>query len=156
MNQNKNYSEYRNQIIYNGRWVSNWFSNMVLCDIIIDGKKYNSTEVYYQSKKMKYEKDEIYISSLEPHKAKTEASKLEKKDNWDDVKIAVMMVALKEKYKQPYWKEQLLNTKNNKIVEWNNWGDKYWGVSVKDNLGLNILGKILMDIREEYKYKSLF
>ena len=153
-----NYKDYRYQIKYDNKtnWVSNWFSNMIDVEIIIDGITYQSTESYYQSQKALNENDKLYIASLSGIDAKRESKKIEIRSDWDNIKIDVMKKALKTKFTIPYWKEKLLSTGNEPIIEWNNWNDKFWGVSIKDNKGQNNLGKLLMEIREEFKYKSLF
>jgi predicted NAD-dependent protein-ADP-ribosyltransferase YbiA (DUF1768 family) len=46
-------------------------------------------------------------------------------------------------------KEQLIATGNEELVEGNTWGDIYWGVS--RGRGKNMLGKILMRVREELR-----
>ena len=48
------------------------------------------------------------------------------------------------------WHEKLMEEKS-KIVEYNNWGDSFWGVDVYSEFGENHLSKLLMKIREEFK-----
>ena len=152
----KNWEEYKTALTYKGRWVHNWFSNMILVDILIDGEIYKSVENYYQSQKMTNEKDRLYIMSLTPEQSKTKAKKLVIRSDWQSYKFIVMKIALIEKFNIEKWKQKLLETNNDKIIEWNNWNDKEWGVSIKDCVGHNHLGMMLMEIREFHKYKSLF
>ena len=151
------FEKYRHQIIFdeNNKWVFNWFSNMIQCDIEIDGFIYQSSESYFQSQKATNEKDRLYIASLPGPKSKMKAKTIEIRDDWEEVKLMVMKRILFKKFTQQKWKTLLLKT-TEPIIEWNNWNDKFWGVSIKDNNGQNHLGKILMEIREELKYKSLF
>jgi len=153
----KNWEQYKKNIVFskNG-WVDNWFSNMIETDIEIDGEIYKSVENYYQSQKMTNDKDRKYIASLSPHESKTKARFLSIRDDWNKEKFNVMRKALDVKFRLPYWKKKLISTGNDKIIEWNNWGDKIWGVSIHDNLGHNRLGIMLMEIRSELKLKSLF
>ena len=44
---------------------------------------------------------------------------------------------------------QLLDTGDQELVEYNTWGDTYWGVCTRIRQGQNWLGKILMEVREE-------
>jgi len=153
----KNWEEYKTNIIYyETGWVNNWFSNMLLSEIEIDGEIYKSVENYYQSQKMTTEKDRSYIAGLSPENSKTKARKLSIRDDWKTYKFVAMRTALEVKFNLPVWKKKLLATGNDKIIEWNNWGDKIWGVSVKDNLGQNHLGIMLMDIRTNLRMNSLF
>ena len=50
--------------------------------------------------------------------------------------------------------ERLVKTGNAVLVENNDWGDTYWGVD-KSKGGLNKLGHILMEIREEKKQEFI-
>jgi len=45
---------------------------------------------------------------------------------------------------------KLLETGNDEIIEWNNWGDRIWGKTL-DGIGENRLGIMLMDIRNKLK-----
>jgi len=144
------------ELTYKNRWVFNWFSNMIPCDIEIDGKLYKSTENYYQAMKTTNEEDHNIIASLSPEQSKARIRKFSIREDWDDIKVNVMQSALEVKFSQPEWKERLLATSREPIVEWNNWNDKFWGVSIKDNLGKNKLGSLLMEIRQNYKLNSLF
>ena len=47
--------------------------------------------------------------------------------------------------------ERLINTNDKYLEEGNTWGDRIWGTV--DGVGANLLGQILMEIREEFKNK---
>ena len=148
----KNWKEYRPESFeYIDKWVKNWFSNMVVCPVTIDGIEYISTENYFQAMKSLNKEDHIRISKLAPNKSKHEGRKLPLRDDWEEIKFEVIKTALRAKFNIPEWKEQLLATGNSTIIEWNNWKDKVWGVTIDDNEGKNLLGIALMEIREELK-----
>lgn len=69
---------------------------------------------------------------------------------WEHVKLGVMYFIVHEKFFQnPELARWLLDTKDEEIVEGNNWGDTTWGqVGGK---GQNHLGKILMKVRKELR-----
>ena len=70
--------------------------------------------------------------------------------DWEEVKDDVMRKAVLKKFKtHAEIREILLTTADEKIVE-NAPGDYYWGCG-KDGSGKNILGKILMEVREELR-----
>lgn len=134
---------------YNGRWIKNWFSNFVPIPIIVDGIHYTSVENYYQAMKSLKEEDHWRIANLTPSQAKREGRKLKIRADWEEVKYRIMKQALIYKVEQnPKFRDQLLATGNEVLIEWNNWGDRIWGVDIKDNLGQNLLGKALMEVRE--------
>ena len=61
-----------------------------------------------------------------------------------------MYEIVKEKFTQHEdLKRRLLETGDEELQEGNNWYDTYWGVDIHTGKGLNMLGKILMRIREE-------
>ena len=45
----------------------------------------------------------------------------------------------------------LIETGNAELLEGNTWGDTHFGVCSKTGVGENVLGKILMRVREELK-----
>ena len=71
------------------------------------------------------------------------------REGWDSEKVAVMMSVVREKFRQhPDLAAMLLATGNELLVERNSWGDRFWGTDV-DGEGENMLGKILMRVRDE-------
>lgn len=135
-----------------GGWIQNWFSNMRRSPIVIDGIEYAAVENYFQSHKSLDPSEHIRISQLAPNISKREGRKLALRPDWEEVKYDVMMTALRAKFSQPYWRKLLLDTGDETIIEWNNWNDRIWGVSITDCLGYNLLGKALMEIREELRH----
>lgn len=71
-------------------------------------------------------------------------------ENWDEIKDQIMEIAVFAKFKQnKKLKDLLLSTGNAELVE-NSPRDYYWGIG-KDGKGKNMLGKILMKVRELLK-----
>lgn len=141
---------------YKGKWVFNWFSNMLPLDtsFLYQGIEYKTVENFYQA--MKLPKDKLSlrkeISELSSQKAKKEIRNKEKylwREDWNkEMALSVMEYALRIKFsKDTSWYKKLITTKG-EIVEWNNWGDVFWGKTL-DGKGENHLGKILMKIRDE-------
>jgi len=67
--------------------------------------------------------------------------------NWDTERVLVMRRLLQEKFKNPLLRSLLLVTENIPLVEGNTWHDTTWGVC--NGVGSNLLGKLLMEIRDE-------
>lgn len=59
-----------------------------------------------------------------------------------------MECLVRQKFSYPSLKLQLLQTSNVKLIEGNEWKDRFWGMYRGQNE--NHLGKILMKIRDEY------
>ena len=75
--------------------------------------------------------------------------------DWEEVKEQVMYKALVEKFSIPELQKALLATGDEELIEGNYWHDNTWGDCYcdhcKDIKGQNLLGKLLMQIREEIK-----
>ncbi len=73
--------------------------------------------------------------------------------DWESVKTQRMKSILTQKFQNPTLKTLLEETQNKYLEETNHWKDTFWGVC--DGIGENILGKILMEIREENRHKIM-
>ena len=128
----------------------NWFSNMFPFEepLIYQGIKYRTVEHFYQAMKTKDLLKRKEIAALSsPYYAKSKGKRLIIREDWNNIKLSVMEFALKWKFKEgTIWYEILNNTKG-ELVEWNNWGDTYWGKDIKTKEGENNLGKLLMNLR---------
>lgn len=153
---NQDWSQYKPESFeYNGKWIKNWFSNMAYSGIEIDGIIYGSVENYYQLQKCTNPEIWEKFARLAPSQVKKLGRNLDIRKDWEEVKYDVMKKGLLAKFSQPLWKSQLLETGDEMIIEWNNWGDRIWGVDVRDNKGQNLLGKALMEIRKQLKTNQL-
>ena len=145
------WSEYKpDQFTYRGKWIDNWFSNMVVTPFKThDGVEYASVENFYQSCKAIEWDDRFRISQTKsPSWAKQEGRRINIRKDWEDIKYLSMWTGLcyKFSHQHPDQVKKLLDS-NDVIVEWNNWGDRIWGADVKTGKGRNILGIMLMDLR---------
>ena len=69
-------------------------------------------------------------------------------EDWEVRKLRVMYDLLQQKFAPGTpLAQQLMATAPGQLVEGNNWGDRFWGVC--DGDGLNILGRMLMNIRDK-------
>lgn len=125
-----------------------FLSNFYPYPINIGKFEYPTVEHYFQAMKCVRASDREKIrKAASPGEAKKLGRKVELRKDWDDVKIKIMKVALREKFKDPTLARQLLNTGDSILVEGNVWGDVFWGKC--KGRGQNILGKLLMKIRQE-------
>ena len=53
-----------------------------------------------------------------------------------------------QKFMKPDLRGWLKHTDPQTLIEWNDWGDRFWGRDRKTGEGLNVLGQLLMDIRK--------
>jgi len=134
------------------KWLSNFYpSHFTYLD-----REYKSVEHFYQSKKAIKESDETSIINMYlAFEAKKAGRKVELRNDWEEKKGDVMLLALLLKFSIPSLKDKLLGTGNVFLKEGNTWHDNYWGncycYKCKDIKGLNMLGKLLMEVREFYR-----
>ena len=84
-----------------------------------------------------------------PGQAKRLGRKCFLRKDWEEVKDHAMLSVLRAKFANPELKEKLIATGDAELVEGNHWNDTYWGVC--NGIGKNMLGKLLMQVREEIK-----
>lgn len=63
-----------------------------------------------------------------PGKAKSFGKQIPLREDWEDMKIQVMRDLTAQKYDIAELQEKLLATKGRSIVEFNTWGDDFWGM----------------------------
>ena len=142
-----------------------WLSNFWFCDIIFEGIKYPTVEHAYQA--AKYDKllishididgNKVYVRDLirqsqKPGEAKKLGKKFKFREDWEQVKVSIMKDLLREKFKNPYLREKLIATKDWTLEEGNHWHDTFWGIYPPGSGdGQNMLGKLIMEVREEIR-----
>jgi len=131
-----------------------WLSNFFDCELEYEGISYPTVEHFYVSMKTTDIELRQTISKIEtPGKAKRFGQKeIDIRDDWDDIKISIMQYGLNVKFNKPYFKELLLSTGDQKIIEGNLWHDNFYGSCHCDECGdkgRNILGKMIMELRTD-------
>jgi len=123
-------------------------SPFVFCDV-----KYETVEHAFQALKATNQKDhDLVKNSKNPSEAKRYGRNIKLRDDWEEVKDDIMYDLVKAKFLQnPGQAKMLTETGNAELVEGNTWGDTHFGVCSKTGVGENVLGKILMDVREDIK-----
>ncbi len=146
-----------------GRWIKNWFSNFEELDepFRYQGMTFTTVEVFYQCMKIPKEERILRwrVSLMTPAAAKRFCSARRKnfrlRSDWEDIKEKAMGRALGIKFdKGTTWYDRLKKT-TGPIVEKNNWHDNIWGSCICEkcsNKGRNLLGSLLMKIREENRW----
>lgn len=140
-------------MIHEFRDENRWLSNFAECEIVVKGLTYPSVENAYMSMKSTDNDWKELCTKITPGQAKTKSKNIVIRDNWDDIKIMVMSFCLTQKFNQEPFKSKLIATGNQNIQEGNRWGDKFWGVDLKEspNVGENHLGRLIMNIRNGFE-----
>lgn len=128
-----------------------WLSNFAPSPIMFNGYSFPTVEHAYQAAKAWDNvllRDAI-IGAGTPAMAKKLGSKAKLRPDWDTAKVDIMRQLLVLKFSIPEYRDKLLATGNAYIEETNYWGDRFWGVC--RGVGLNTLGKLIMNIRDTLK-----
>lgn len=121
-----------------------------------DGIRYPTVEHAFQAAKTTNIAIRKNIASQPtPGKAKYIGRHIKLRPEWREARIDVMRCCLRKKFEKPELQKKLLATGDEILREGNCWHDNYWGDCYCDKchsiIGLNNLGKLLMEIREEIK-----
>lgn len=129
---------------------NHFLSNFFMAEVVYEGMTYPSSEHAYQAAKTLDNQERERISQLlTPALAKKAGKHVDLRADWEQVKIPIMTEIVRDKFvRHPELKQRLLDTGDALLVEGNWWHDTFWGVC--NGRGRNYLGKILMQIRDEF------
>lgn len=128
----------------------NWLSNFYHCHVPLNGNFYRNAEAAFQAQKTLDPEIREEFERLDPLKAKRKGRRVKLREDWEDVKVKIMREVVKSKFmSNPELRNKLIATGDAELVELNSWNDRTWGVCSKTNIGKNLLGKILMEVRKE-------
>lgn len=129
------------------------FSNFSRHPVFLKGKRWPTTEHFFQAQKFAGEPDEEEVRrAAKPSEAANmgRSRKRPLRRDWEGVKEQVMLDAVRAKFTQhDDLKAVLLGTGDAKLVEHTE-KDAYWGDG-GDGSGKNRLGHILMRVRDELR-----
>lgn len=132
------------------RFLSNFYSPSW---ILYEGISYPTSEHAYQAAKTLDNSERENISNLaSPGDAKRAGKSVTLRPDWEEVKESVMYDILVIKFKNPILRVKLIETEDHELIESNTWHDCVWGICTCrecNNVGQNLLGKLLMKIRRE-------
>jgi N-glycosidase YbiA len=138
---------------FQGKW--RFLSNFWVAPTLFEGVIYPTAEHAYQSAKSD---DKMMRFSIKqcgtPGRAKRLGQKITLREDWEEIKRAVMEKVVRAKFSlNRDLGRQLVNTGKGLLSEGNYWHDNFWGDcwcdDCADIIGQNHLGRILMKIREE-------
>lgn len=158
---------------YDAKKAHGFLSNFYISPITIQGITYSSVEHFFQASKFDdpWYRDQI-IKAKTPAMAKYIAAQkiigrwpwqiqldiiiengisrgVHIRENWDKHRIKVMIKGVLHKFKNPTLRKMLLDTDRAILIEASP-RDNFWGWG-KDKKGKNMLGKILMCVRDKIK-----
>lgn len=138
---------------FNGefRWLSNFWPVPITR---AGGITYPSSEhAYVAAKTVNLELRRTVAALPTAVDAKSFGHKISLRSDWEQVKDSEMLSILRIKFLNPVLREKMINIGHAQLVEGNTWGDTYWGVC--NGKGQNMLGKLLMQVRDEIRREDL-
>ena len=133
-----------------------FLSNFCPCNVKYEGLTYPTTEHAYQAAKtidvahrktFALEGRVMGLPILSAGAAKRAGRRVPLREDWEEVKLEVMEAILKLKFSQRYFRQRLIDTGEEDLVEGNTWNNVFWGIC--RGIGRNHLGKLLMKIRSQ-------
>ena len=131
-----------------------FLSNFGAASVFLDGVEYRSVEVAYQAAKWKPEQREFFSTCTELQSIDYNRKNVPdgySAEDWDSKKVKIMEELLRQKFDpslNPENHQRLAETGEKYLEERNWWGDLFWGADKEGN-GENMLGKILMEVRDK-------
>ncbi len=127
----------------NNYYLSNYYERDIACF----GFTFKNNEAAFQAMKCPERANEF--CNLDPAAAKRLGRQVKLRHDWEQVKEEVMYEVCRAKFTQHEdLKAKLLSTGSVQLIEGNDWSDTEWGVC--NGKGKNKLGKILMQLRQEF------
>ena len=148
-----------NRVILRFRGKYSFLSNFYPCEVEYEGLVYPSVENAYQASKTAPHRRRKFLG-ISPMEAKRLGRKVPLLQGWESRKVDVMRELVWKKFSQnEELKKKLLETGDAILIEGTTWGDEFWGVNLwkKDEnspwgyKGKNVLGQILMEVREKLR-----
>lgn len=149
-------------VVYKTKEAFGGLSNMAAgYPLQINGVRILTTEALYQACRFPHmpdvQREIIGQHSPMTAKMKSKPHRKNSRPDWDEIRHKVMRWCLRVKLAQNYeeFSRLLLATRNQPIVEQSR-KDDYWGAKVVDDaadtlVGQNVLGRLLMELREKLK-----
>lgn len=157
-------------LAYRGRFVHNWFSNFDACGQPVSYRGHQSPRLEIPFVAAKNPDAMVvapcggempFITRVFACASPSEAKRLgaprkrggiiDPRPDWDGVNIAAMDLFLRQRWQPGTRDAHRLAGMTGPIVEWNNWRDDRWGVTIGNCRGRNALGLLLDKIADEIR-----
>jgi N-glycosidase YbiA len=129
------------------------FSNFAPYPIRVSGKRWPTSEHYFKAHKFR---DPKIRESIRTANSPMEAARMGRdrryriRRDWDSVRVGVMREALRAKFTQHVELRSLLMSTGDATIVEHTENDAFWGDG-GDGSGANMLGRLLMDLRNELR-----
>lgn len=106
-----------------------FLSNFYPVWVTFEDAQYPSVEHAYQAAKTTDFNSRLPFMEgvVTANEAKKLGKKIKLREDWEQVKVPIMLSLLREKFQQPKFAKLLLSTGDKELIEGNWWGDIWWG-----------------------------
>lgn len=127
-----------------------FLSNRYACPFVWQGIMYSNAEAAFQSSRCADKVSRTAFSNCSAGKATMRGRSIVPPHEWEHERISIMRSILEAKFGQnPCLMNKLKATCGMVLINGNNKHDTLWGIDIYSWEGENLLGKILMDIRDK-------
>lgn len=136
-----------------------FLSNFYETPVIYEDMVFPSVEAAFQAAKTETRALRVGFTNATPVVAKRMGRELPLRKDWEKIKSQVMLECLRSKFAAGNTlARMLMETGKEELVEGNFWHDNEWGNCTcdrcSDRPGRNLLGKLLMQVRDELNATS--
>ncbi len=130
-----------------------FLSNFYKRKLVYKCVEYHTVEHAYQSEKSTDPTWKLRCrQNIHPGIIKKESKKIDLIPNWNSLRINIMYECLTAKFEDPELRQKLIDTGDILLVEGNWHYDNFWGYCLHRENGKNMLGTLLMRIRDEISF----
>lgn len=136
-----------------------FLSNFYPSPITHDGITYSTVEHFFQAMKTtNIDEKKAIAAATTPGQAKRMGRKVQLRSDWEKIKVDMMRLGLLLKFQNPALAKKLIETNEEELIEGNSWHDNIWGSCFCPKCanipGRNLLGQLLMEVREDVRLRS--
>ncbi len=129
-----------------------WLSNFWPVQILYKERVFHNVEnAYHSEKNNNPEWKDFCAQEEDPRVVKLKSLEVSLCEDWEEIRVDVMKELLDIKFSQEPFTTQLLETGDEYLQEGNDWGDVFWGIDLETGEGKNILGEMIMRVRDELR-----
>ncbi len=126
------------------------------CKVVYNDNVYGNAAVLFYALRATTERSRAKIARLSTNKARQKSSALPENLDYDENRDHYLKVALRAKFESnPGLKTMLLKTKPKELINTVSYLDDWIGIRESNGRGSNMLGKALMELRDEYEGQDL-
>ena len=122
------------------------------CKVVYNDNVYSNAAVLFYAMRATNERSRMKIARLSTNKARQKSSALPENPDYDENRYHFLKVALRAKFdSNTDLRDKLLKTKPKELINTVSYLDDWIGIRESNGRGDNMLGKALMELRDEYE-----